>query len=74
MGAIEWFLVTSVLSALVATLVTYAVIDREYQRVMRRILEIEREVYKQDLDSIIDRIEKESSDSWKAQTRLPTRR
>lgn len=74
MGPLEWFIVTSVLSGLVAILVTYWVLDREHHRVVERILELEREVYEQNLDTIIDRIERDQPHSREAQTHLPTRR
>ena len=74
MGPFEWFLVTSVLSGLVAILVTYYVLDKEMARVESQILELEREVHKQNLDSIIDRIERDEPHSWDSQTSVSPRR
>jgi hypothetical protein len=55
-------------------LVTYQVVDKELARTENRILELERELYQQNLDSVIYNIEREEPHSWDPQTSVPPRR
>jgi hypothetical protein len=74
MGAWEWLFLTVIASALIAIVVTYWVLDQELNRIHKRVLDVEREVHQKNLDSIIDRIERDAPHSSQAQTRVPPRR
>lgn len=74
MGAWEWLFLTVIASALIAIVVTYWVLDQELNRIHKRVLDVEREVHQKNLDSIIDRIERDAPHSRQAQTRVPPRR